>query len=402
MPSPDSKRARRLARLRDEIADEALPLPVNAPESEALLEEILYAQHPPTHERRVPRYGCVVFAHDAARWLTSVRGQPSQRVMEAARIDPEFLRRFADGRSSFVVRERDEMVGLVCFDRTLEYEATLVELQRTSGALIVQRTAEGVVRICTQDAVIRWDAVEWQVKPQVWRFSPPVLHAVPQADSEVLERLLEFCVQWISPSQVGAILVWFVVDVDQGNLPYVRLSSAQPTPLLFATERAEFGAILSALGQMDGAGILMKDGRMTHLGAILQPSERAQQLVAPLGGTRHTSARRFSFDEPRAVVLVVSEAGEISVFSDGARTALMRPDLLPPYLPEEALALPPSRVAEEHEVECEHCGKHLLIGVLSLEDEAVHESKRVSCPVCDADVLARHQAERVRGVRKTV
>ncbi|MDP8931115.1 MAG: DNA integrity scanning protein DisA nucleotide-binding domain protein [Actinomycetota bacterium] len=402
MPPPDSKRARRLARLRDEITDEALPLPVDGPQAEALLEEILYAQHPPTHERRVPRYGSVVFADGASAWLDSVREQPSQRVVEAGEVDAKFLRRFADGRSSFVVRAGQEVGGLVCFDRTMEYESALVELQRTSEGTIVQRTADGLVRICTHDAVTRWDSVAWTVKPAVWRFGAPVLHAAPQACSAVLERLLELCVQWISPSQTGAILVWYVVDADQRELPFVRLSSAQQTPALSGTERADFGAILSALGQVDGAGILLKDGRLTHLGAILQSSERADHLVPPVGGTRHTSARRFSFDEPRAVVLVVSEAGEVSVFSDGARTALMRPDRLPPFLPEQALALPPSHVTKEHEVECDRCGKHLLIGALSLEDEAADESKRLTCPVCRANVVGSQQPERVRGVRKTV
>ncbi|MDQ4130571.1 MAG: diadenylate cyclase [Actinomycetota bacterium] len=402
MPRSDVKRARRLARLRDEMSDEALPLPLDGPEAEALLDEILYARQPATHERFVPRYGCVVFDHGAAMWLDSVRAQPSQRVVEAGGFEPAFLRRFADGRSSFLVREREEVKGLVCFDQTLEYESTLVELQQTSGALIVQRTGVGLVRICSPDAVVRWDGVKWQVKPRIWRFSPPVLHAVPQAASNILERLLEFCVQWVSPSQTGAILVWYLADVDPCDLPFVRISSARETPILYATERVDFGAMLSALGQMDGAAILSRDGRLTHLGAILEPSERAHELVAAIGGTRHTSARRFSFDEARSVVFVVSEAGAVSLFSDGARTALMRPDRSPPYLPEEALALPPSRFSEEHVVQCDQCGKNLLIGVLSLEDEASDESLRLACPVCDAEVVGRRQPERVRGVRKVL
>ncbi|MDQ4129933.1 MAG: diadenylate cyclase [Actinomycetota bacterium] len=383
------------------MADEALPLPLDGPEAEALLDEILYAQHPATHERFVPRYGCVVFDQGAGMWLDSVRAQRSHRVVEAGGFEPAFLRRFADGRSSFLVREREEVNGLVCFDRTFEYESTLVELQQTSGALIVQRTRGGLVRICSPDAVIRWDAVRWQVKPRVWRFSPPVLHAVPQAASNVLERLLEFCVQWISPSQTGAILVWYLTDVAPCDLPFVRLSG-RAAPILNGTQRVDFGAMLSALGQMDGAAILTRDGRLTHLGAILEPSERAHELVAAIGGTRHTSARRYSFDEPRSVVLVVSEAGAVSVFSDGARTALMRPDRSPPYLPEEALALPPSRFSEERVIQCGRCGKNLLIGVLSLEDEASDESQRLACPVCDAEVVGRRQPERVRGVRKTL
>jgi DNA integrity scanning protein DisA with diadenylate cyclase activity len=39
--------------------------------------------------------------------------------------------------------------------------------------------------------------------------------------------------------------------------------------------------------------------------------------VLPLGGTRHTSARRFSHDDPAAVVIVVSEDGPVTVLRGG-------------------------------------------------------------------------------------
>jgi len=50
----------------------------------------------------------------------------------------------------------------------------------------------------------------------------------------------------------------------------------------------------------------------------LVPSNRAEETVEPLRGTRHTSARRYSHDDPLATVIAVSDDGPVSVFRNGA------------------------------------------------------------------------------------
>ena len=47
----------------------------------------------------------------------------------------------------------------------------------------------------------------------------------------------------------------------------------------------------------------------------------SRRQLAPYRGTRHTSALRFSWDEPSTVVLVVSSNGTFSVFRRGERLA---------------------------------------------------------------------------------
>lgn len=37
------------------------------------------------------------------------------------------------------------------------------------------------------------------------------------------------------------------------------------------------------------------------------------------GGTRHTSALRYSYDDPRATLIVISEDGPVSVMRAGKR-----------------------------------------------------------------------------------
>jgi DNA integrity scanning protein DisA with diadenylate cyclase activity len=69
---------------------------------------------------------------------------------------------------------------------------------------------------------------------------------------------------------------------------------------------------------VDGAAIFDVDGVLRQLGVRLVPSNEAEQNVDAFGGTRHTSARRYSHDDPLATVIVVSEDGPVSVLRNGA------------------------------------------------------------------------------------
>ena len=59
-------------------------------------------------------------------------------------------------------------------------------------------------------------------------------------------------------------------------------------------------------------------------GVRLVPSADAEATVEGLGGMRHTSARRYSRDDPQAVVVVVSEDGPVTIFRDGDVVARSR------------------------------------------------------------------------------
>jgi len=58
-------------------------------------------------------------------------------------------------------------------------------------------------------------------------------------------------------------------------------------------------------------------GVLRQLGVRLVPSDAAEGAVEAFGGTRHTSARRYSFDDPRSTVIAVSEDGPVSVMRNG-------------------------------------------------------------------------------------
>ena len=47
------------------------------------------------------------------------------------------------------------------------------------------------------------------------------------------------------------------------------------------------------------------------------PTGAAKTTIEPYRGTRHTSGLRYSFDDPLATVIVVSEDGPVSVLRNG-------------------------------------------------------------------------------------
>ncbi|HKA92613.1 MAG TPA: diadenylate cyclase, partial [Acidimicrobiia bacterium] len=80
---------------------------------------------------------------------------------------------------------------------------------------------------------------------------------------------------------------------------------------------AHLAPMRHALAQVDGAAVFDRGGVLRQLGVRLVPSAAAEEEVEALGGTRHTSGRRYSFDDPAATVVAVSADGPVSVLRRG-------------------------------------------------------------------------------------
>jgi hypothetical protein len=390
---------RRLARLRAELVDEQVPVPIDEPTGEVLLRELLYARDAPAHEGRPARYGAVVFKDSCAgageiarRWLSDL----AVAVVPLEGYDLDAARRFADGRSAFLVRDT-RTAALACFPHSVEYEAALVELQRATGGVVVQRRADGSVRLCSSDGVIVWGGYRWRFTPDSARFADDIARLVPQGDRRVLVGLLDLCVHWLSAGRVGATLIWYLVPLPAGTAgrpPGVDVSRAIPAPSLSLLERAHRPALLSALAQLDRAVLVQPDGRLSQLNVGLVPSAAARGTVPAVRGTRHTSARRFSFDEPRAVVAVVSQDGGVTVFSDGASIELARTASTRP-----SAGFGDDRKVGERVQACLRCDRQV---VLEEAGPAADGQRSVACPVCGNPIATGGEAARAAGVRKVL
>jgi hypothetical protein len=307
----DQRQRQRLARLREELADEAMPLSLPGPAGDALLEELDYAMHPAVHEGVAPRYGAIVSAH---RGIWPERFDLPASVA-ADEIELPTLRRLADGRSSFVYRAADDDPRVVFFDHSVEYEADAVRLSAAASVYVIQRSARGRVRICGPDGVAVWEGARWWLKPLAPRLAASVTRVVDKADPDVVAGLAELTVHWLSAGRVGATLV---MALDDGEpIGHMGTGAAVEVPRLSVTRRSHFAPLLSLLSQVDRAAPVSATGDIDTVGVALRWSHDTARSIGPYRGTRHTAAKRFSHDEPGTVVFVVSAAGPVSVFHGG-------------------------------------------------------------------------------------
>lgn len=307
MPKPVVARLRRLA---EELEESGLPRDESDAYTSMLLEEIDYALRPPVHERRIASGGTILDpSSDSTTWeertQLSITRKPLQLPLDS-------VRRFADGISSWLVRNSDGTGEWMVFDRPAGSERDLVVLSEVLDATIVQRHPSGAVRIAGSFGVLRWSAVRWHFEPPVSSWIDAVT-TQKHGDPLVLEAMLEFAVHDLGSLGIGSLLI-YRPDDDEGPLVEERLPLPPPLRIMKA---AHLAPLRHALSQIDGAAIFDGDGVLRRLGVRLVPSNEAEESVEPLGGTRHTSARRYSFDDPLATVIAVSEDGPVSVLRNG-------------------------------------------------------------------------------------
>jgi DNA integrity scanning protein DisA with diadenylate cyclase activity len=200
------------------------------------------------------------------------------------------------------------------FDRPAGSERDLVVLADVLEATIVQRHPTGSVRVVGRFGVLRWQGLTWHHEPPVSSWIDAVTASSEHGDPEVLEAMLEFAVHDLGSRGIGSLLI-YRPDPEPGPPVEERL----PTPPPLRIRRAPHLAPLRhALAQIDGAAVFDAEGVLRQLGVRLVPSNAAEATVEALGGTRHTSGRRYSYDDPLATVIAVSDDGPVSVLRNGA------------------------------------------------------------------------------------
>lgn len=310
MPEPASGRLRRLT---EELEESGFRPEGTEAFRAMLMEEIDHALRPPVHERRVPSSGTILGpSSDPATWasgtqLDITRQSFGEQPLTAAR-------RFVDGLSSWHLRGSDGTSEWLVFDRPAGSERDLVVLASVLGATVVQRHPAGSVRVVGTFGVLRWEGLRWHHEPPVASWIDVVAAREAHGDPEVLEAMLTFAVHDLGSMGIGSLLV-YRPDPEPGPPVEERL----PTPPPLRIRRAAHLAPLRhALTQVDGAAIFDADGVLRRLGVRLVPSSAAEENVEAFRGTRHTSGRRYSHDDPLATVIVVSEDGPVSALRNGA------------------------------------------------------------------------------------
>jgi Probable sensor domain DACNK/DisA bacterial checkpoint controller nucleotide-binding len=304
--------AGRLRRLAEELEEIGLP-PTTEPFREMLLDEIGHALQPVVHERRVASSGTILEPRaDPDRWAPGTQlGIARKPVVEQPL---SAARRFADGLSSWLCRRTDGPDEWLLFDRPAGSERDLVVLARELDATVVQRHPSGSVRVVGDFGVLRWEGLVWHFEPPVATWVENVTGGDFTGDPDVVEAMVQFAVHDLGSLRIGALLV-YRPDGHPGPAVEERLPTPPP---LNIRKPFHLAPLRHALAQIDGAGVFDAEGVLRQLGVRLVPSATAEETVEALGGTRHTSGRRYSYDDPSATVIVVSEDGPVSVLRNGA------------------------------------------------------------------------------------
>jgi hypothetical protein len=310
MPDADDGRRRRLA---EELEESGLHLDGTDAYRDLVLEEVDHALRPAVHERKAPSSGTIIHpAADPGAWAAGTQLEITRAPLNGQPLPA--ARRFVDGLSTWLVRGADGRNEWIVFDRPAGSERDLVVLAGALAATIVQRHPAGSVRIVGTSGVHRWDGYRWLHEPPLHSWIDTVTACPEHGDPRVLEAMLEFAVHDLGSLGIGALLIYRPND-DPGPTVEERLP---PPPPLRIDRPMHLAPLRHALAQVDGAAVFDAGGVLRQLGVRLVPSTDAEEQVDALRGTRHTSGRRYSFDDPFATVIAVSEDGPVSVLRNGA------------------------------------------------------------------------------------
>ena len=304
---------RRLRRLGEELVEAGLPPFADQLLLVLLLDEVDHALRPAVHERRVPSTGTIIQPTSPPdTWPRS-----TQLEIVHTPVGPQPLaafRQFADGLSSWLLRRTEGDDEWVMFDRPAGSERDLVVLAGAFAAIIVQRHPSGSVRMVGDFGVLRAEGREWHHEPPVATWIDALTTCGSAGDAGVLGAILEFAVHDLGAQGIGALLI-YRPDDQPGPPVEERLP---PPPLLSVRTPLHLAPLRHALAQVDGAAVFDRHGVLRQLGVRVVPSMAAEDTVEALGGTRHTSGRRYSHDDPAATVIAVSEDGPVTVLRNGA------------------------------------------------------------------------------------
>lgn len=312
MSPVDPRRAARRRRLREELEESGFTFDGSDLWREMLLDEVEHAVHPPVHERRVSSMGTILDPRSLpATWEAGTELRIVERP--TAKQPLAWARRFADGLSSWLIRRSDGADSWVVFDRPAGSERDLGVLSAVLDATIVQRHPAGAVRLVGPAGVWRWERFDWHHEPPVSAWIDAMTMCPVHGDPAVLEALLEFAVHDLGAWGIGALLIY---RPDGAPGPGVDARLPLP-PFLEILRPLSLSPLRHALAQVDGAAIFDASGTLRQLGVRLVPSPDAEESVEGFRGMRHTSARGYSFDDPLATVIVVSEDGPVTVLRNG-------------------------------------------------------------------------------------
>ena len=334
---------------------------------------------PAIHEQKIVPFG-VVFVPSLHGIVSKVNGF---RIVEL--FQPEISHRLADGKRSFMLFENVESespIKLLCLDNEVIGEAEMVELATQIGGVVGRVDDKGAATFCFEFGTAICDNRNWLIKRPISSILGKLKRCVPQANEDSLRLILEFCYHTLSPLRIGATIVWLLDEISESEMEPMRPKYVLDSSNFSIAKNSDAQIMKHFLSAVDGALIIDKASKVVGAAAHLKYSLLSQSIILQREGTRHTSAQRFSFDQPKVIVFVVSSDGPVSVFSDGARIGALSEEWQfdSTSLKELVPAKRDDITGSSAIVKCKKCGKLSVVSTVVVIGWKDRES--TNCAVC--------------------
>ncbi|WP_013324069.1 DNA integrity scanning protein DisA nucleotide-binding domain protein [Gloeothece verrucosa] len=278
-----------------------------------LSQELDYALRPNVHERKIQPYGFI--------FCNSYDSPIYQQLTSLLFFDLDEARKLADGCHSFLVFARGQFKGLLILEQAADTELKLYQLHEDFQAVICTTDRYGVTKVICRAGVFIHEYRRWRRKPSVKLIMKQIQLEIPEGDPEILQSILEFCFHDLSPRNIGTTIVWCLADNIPSEvknlLPNTSLGNVKKEVEVKINSTPDLPILRHILTFTDGAMLVDKQGTIVAVGIHLKYSENSRQMIGTYKGTRHTSAKRFSYDFRKSLIFVVSDDGPVTIFYQG-------------------------------------------------------------------------------------
>lgn len=270
-----------------------------------ILTKLIYMK---PHEGKYPKMGIVFSDSDLSRY--------SDEILPIKNENTSLSLRLSDGESSFLwFGSQKHLNGILLFEDLKNNEYNLMKLsEKTNSIIFLYKNKE--IKIFAEGNIYTHENRHWKIKNGIKEKIDEVVNLADYKYPEVVIKLIEFAYYELSPNKIGSILI-YLLDND-----YEKIKELNP-PIKFSDYKINFKKkihhylVKNFLKQIDGATLILPEGNIWGTGLHLQYSQNSKEIIIEEKGTRHTSAKRFTYDYNNAIVIVTSEDGPITVYSDG-------------------------------------------------------------------------------------
>lgn len=344
---------------------------------ESFLNEFSLLATSPRHEGRVAPYGIHLASkpYDLANF----------EVFSSRNIHQKSLRKLVDGRASFLSFSPDGFQSLIIPKNGEMSDSKCFKLAKNGP--YVYRDSFNVIHLFTKDFFYHLDGRQWSRTANVSKFFKEIIKQIPSINQTVLKSILNLACYRLSKQRVGATLIYCLSDDANYSFADEMNFSAAEISIVGSKWKS---CLTSFLTQTDGATVISKEGFVIGAGLHLQPSQKAVEIISQTEGTRHTSARRYSFDHSNILAFTISADGPITVFSDGVNLVDNKPVIGRDLQSSYGKLVPAKRrdiSSQDHVVKCPKCGKKIYVAILTIIGWKDIETG--GCPVCGHELESR-------------